>query len=203
MEVSRAKEAKTAERQSLTPLQCSDESLEFLVPASWKPGVYRFAINAGGVESAAVVLNAPDPWWQQGDWGEEASPGGWLRIFGKCLSFDDHATVLLRRGGKDSILRPRQQDGWSLNVELPSDLAAGEYQVFVRNGYENQVDWKAVGNSRIAPHAPVWKTDLFDVTKFGAVANDGMDDTYAVQQALDAAGANGGASSVFPAGDFR
>ena len=54
-----------------------------------EPGIYRFEIQADGAKSAPVWLNAPDPWWQQGDWGKEASPGGWLRIFGKCLSFDD------------------------------------------------------------------------------------------------------------------
>jgi len=124
------------------PLQLSDDSLKFLVPASWKPGVYSFEINADGRKSAPTLLNAPDPWWQQGDWGKEASPGGWLRIFGKCLSFDAHAAVLLRSSGKDTTLKPKQQDCWSLNVELPGDLSAGEYQVLVYNGYESQAGWK-------------------------------------------------------------
>jgi hypothetical protein len=188
---------------TLTPLGSSADALKFLVPASWKPGVYRVEVNADGVKSAARMLNAPDPWWQQGDWGKQASPGGWLRIFGKCLSFDEQASVALRGGIRDLILKPGQQDCWSLGVELPKDLPAGEYQVLLRNGYEGQAGWREAGKIRIAPHAPVWKTDLFDVTKFGAVPNDGMDDTDAVQKALDAAGGNGGGVVYLPRGRFQ
>ena len=203
--LSRAEAAKFSDTQTLRPLQSSDDSLKFLLPAAWKPGIYRFQIEADGAKSAPVTLNAPDPWWQQGDWGQEASPGGWLRIFGKCLSFDEgHAGVLLRRDGFDVVtLKPTQQDTWSVNVALPSDLSAGEYEVFVHNGYGDQADWRAAGKIRIAPHARVWKSDVFDVTKFGAVANDGMDDTYAVQKALDAAAANGGGIVFFPRGRFQ
>ncbi len=81
---------------TFTPFQSSKDALKFLIPASWKPGAYRLQVIAGGVKSAPWVINAPDPWWQQGDWGKEASPGGWLRIFGKCLSFDGRALVALR-----------------------------------------------------------------------------------------------------------
>lgn len=203
VELSRAEAANTESAETLTPLQGSDDSLKFLVPASWKPGLYRLAIKAGDAKSAPVVLNAPDPWWQQADWGQEASPGGWLRILGKCLSFDDHAAVLLRTGSQEFTLKPRQQDAWSLHVELPSDLSPGEYQVFVRNGYPGEGSCPTAGKIRITPHAPVWKTDLFDVTKFGAIANDGIDDTYAVQQALDAAEANGGGIVRLPRGRFQ
>ena len=203
VELSRSEDAKAKAPETITPLQCSEDSLKFLVPASWKQGIYRFEVHAEGAKSAPVALNAPDPWWQQGDWGKEASPGGWLRIFGKCLSFDDHASVLLRNGGKDTKLNPKQQEVWSLNVGLPSDLTAGEYQVFVHNGYEGQEGWKEVGNIHIGPHAPVWKSDSFDVTAFGAVANDGMDDTAAVQKALDAADANGGGIVCLPRGRFQ
>ena len=100
VEVSRPAETPTKGTETLSPLQCSDDSLTFLVPAAWKPGIYRFEIQADGAKSAPVWLNAPDPWWQQGDWGKEASPGGWLRIFGKCLSFDEGASVRLTCGDK-------------------------------------------------------------------------------------------------------
>jgi hypothetical protein len=203
VELRRSEEAQTNDPETLTPLQCSEDSLKFLVPAAWKPGAYQFAIQCDAGNSAPVTLNAPDPWWQQGDWGREASPGGWLRIFGKCLSFDDHASVLLRSSGKDVRLKPKQQDCWSLNVELPGDLVAGEYSVFVHNGYGGQNGWRKVGNLRIAPHAPVWKTEVFDVTKYGATANDGMDATLAAQKALDAAEANGGGIVYFPRGRFQ
>jgi hypothetical protein len=196
----------TAELQKadlVTPLQASGHSLKFLLPASWKPGIYSFRVVAGQAKSAPMTFNAPDPWWQQGDWGKEASPGGWLRVFGKCLSFENKALVALRSGDKTLTLKPKQQECWSVGLELPKDLTAADYLVFVHNGYGGPAGWREAGKLRIAPHAPVWKADLFEVTKFGAVPNDGMDDTHAVQKALDAAGANGGGIVCLPRGRFQ
>ena len=203
VDVSRLAETETGGAETLSPLQCSDDSLTFLVPAAWKPGIYRFEIQADGAKSAPVWLNAPDPWWQQGDWGKEASPGGWLRIFGKCLSFDDGASVRLTLGDQVRTLKPSQQDCWSLTVGLPAELPAGDYRVSVFNGYRGQAEGRDAGLIRIAPHAPVWKDKPFDVTAFGAIANDGLDDTDAVQAALDAAGANGGGTVLIPRGRFE
>ncbi len=109
----------------------------------------------------------------------------------------------LARCGPEVILKPKQQDCWSLNIELPKTLPTGPYQVLVHNGRADQAGWRAVGSLRIAAHAPVWKPDRFDATKFGAVANDGMDDTAAVQKALDAAGANGGGIVHLPRGRLQ
>ncbi|MCU0875863.1 MAG: glycoside hydrolase family 55 protein, partial [Pirellulaceae bacterium] len=90
-----------------------------------------------------------------------------------------------------------------LTVELPAELPAGDYRVSVFNGYRGQVEGRDAGLIRIAPHAPVWKHEPFDVTAFGAIANDGMDDTDAIQAALDAAGANGGGTVLIPRGRFE
>jgi hypothetical protein len=58
----------------LTPLQVTSSSLKFLVPADWKLGVYSFQVSANDLKSTSILVNAPVPWWQQGDWGKEASP---------------------------------------------------------------------------------------------------------------------------------
>jgi hypothetical protein len=42
-------------------------------------------LSSGRVVSNRYVLNAPEIWWVQGDLGETASPGGWLRVFGRGL----------------------------------------------------------------------------------------------------------------------
>ena len=69
-------------------LQGGDQSLKFVVPAGWKPGVFAFRLSVGGVASAPHLLNAPEPWWMQGDRGGSASPAGWLRVQGKSLGRD-------------------------------------------------------------------------------------------------------------------
>lgn len=42
----------------------------------------------------------------------------------------------------------------------------------------------------------------YRVTDFGAIPNDAIDDTYAIQKTIDSAGANGGGVIVFPKGKF-
>jgi hypothetical protein len=40
--------------------------------------------------SASATVNLADPWWVQSDGGDFATAGsGWVRVFGKSLSFGD------------------------------------------------------------------------------------------------------------------
>jgi hypothetical protein len=55
--------------QAVTPLQVSDHSLKFVLPAGLKPGQYAYRVQKGAELSAPQVLNAPDVWWLQGDQG--------------------------------------------------------------------------------------------------------------------------------------
>ena len=83
-------------------LQGGDSSLKFVVPADWKPGLFAFRVLGPGGASARQVLNPPDPWWWQGDGGAAASPGGWLRVFGKSLQLGQTAgpSCARRRSGR-------------------------------------------------------------------------------------------------------
>jgi len=187
----------------LKPLQVTTTSVKFLIPATWKEGVYTFQVSSGGGSSKKKMVNDPDPWWQQGDWGKEASPGGWLRIFGKCLSLNGKATVSLQ--GKDHTysLIPSGQDMYSLNLTLPENIVDGEYETWVHNGCGGSAGWKQVGIVKIKSHSPLWKPDTFDIRNFGAACNDGFDDGYAIQSALDAADRNGGGIVFIPRGRFQ
>ncbi len=91
-------------------LQASDCSLKFVVPADWKVGVFACRVTAGGATSAPVLVNAPDAWWMQGDRGASATPGGWLRIFGKSLAFA-HRSVGEAGEKSNSALREAVEDG--------------------------------------------------------------------------------------------
>ncbi|MBM4086194.1 MAG: hypothetical protein FJ272_15530 [Planctomycetes bacterium] len=177
------------------PLQTNASSVKFLVPKDWQPGVYAFQVDAGGAKSAPAAINAPSPWWQQGDWGKEASPGGWLRVFGRCLSLSGKATVALKGAGKALTLTPIQQDLWSLNVTLPADMAAGDYETWVHSGSGGPAGWRKAGTVKVAAHPFPPKPEVFDVTAYGANPNGGFDDSLAVQKALDAAGDNGGGAN--------
>ncbi|HZK79420.1 MAG TPA: hypothetical protein VFC46_00095, partial [Humisphaera sp.] len=50
-------------------LQGSADTLKFVVPATWKMGVFACRITADNTAAPTIFLNAPDPWWIQGDEG--------------------------------------------------------------------------------------------------------------------------------------
>ncbi|MFA6292844.1 MAG: glycosyl hydrolase family 28-related protein, partial [Victivallales bacterium] len=189
--------------RDLIPLQASATSMKVVWPSDVPMGLLALRVQADGEISAPSVLNSPSPWWMQGDWGAEASPGGWLRIFGNCLSFEKKAAVALRQGGKTALmLTPVKQECWSLNLELPKSLASGEYELWVHNGHGGAAGWRKAGSMRVAPHQFPLKNEIFDVTRYGAHPNSGYDDSLAVQKALDAAGKNGGGTVYFPRGRY-
>ncbi len=190
---------KLANGTTIKPFKVTGEMLLFEYPANMPFKILKGLIAADGRESRGFELNSPDVWWIQGDWGSEASPGGWLRIFGRCISFDNKAVVKLDGSGGSIELKPEKQECWSANVIIPKNITAGKYKVSVSNGLGG---FYPAGNVKIAPHKEVWKTKVFDVTKFGAVANDGFSDTQAVQSALEAIKKNNGGILYFPRGRF-
>lgn len=178
--------------ERLTPVSASINSVKVEVPPALALGVYACRVSGPNGATGWVYLNAPQPWWQQGDFGAEASPGGWLRICGRCLSFADKATVVLKGPGKSVTVKPAWQDRWAIHLELPANLATAEYEVWVHNGFGGRAGWRSVGTVRIAPHEPFWKSERFAVGDYGATPDDNRDDTYAFRKALAAVEANGG-----------
>ena len=64
---------------STPAIDVSDSALKFKLPAA---GAFNVSIKG---RSGAIPVNAPEVWWFQGDGGDTASPGGWLRVFGRSL----------------------------------------------------------------------------------------------------------------------
>ena len=58
--------------------------------------IWACRVRRGETLSEPVILNAPEPWWWNGDSGQTASPGGWLRVFGKSLNFGGASQAVLR-----------------------------------------------------------------------------------------------------------
>ena len=91
-------------------LQASDCSLKFALPADWSLSVFACRVKTGQAVSEATLLNVPDPWWLQGDEGQQATPGGWLRVLGKSLHFGRPARIRLEpQTGEPVILEATQR----------------------------------------------------------------------------------------------
>ena len=171
----------------LASVESSRRCVKALLPADWKPGVFACRVRLGDVASGEKAVNAPVPWWVQGDMGASGTPGGWLRVLGKCLTSDVPTVIILKsRDGAETRLQPRKSDPWSLAADLPDSLANGDYEVIVSHGGS-----ASAGHLLIAPSRS-WKSEVFDVQALGGK----------IQTALDRVKANGGGVIYFSRGRY-
>ena len=201
----------------LEPIQVSDRSVKVVIPKDWKIGVYAWRaesrtsgslVNGQAARSTTgnsrkAFLNRPHLWWVQGDDGTTASPGGWLRAFGKCLAFEGSTPKVILRNRQTKRELPLISDEtspYALKASIPADLAEGHYEVLVHNGLGG--GWSREMELEVRQSAP-WPDTLFNVVEFGAVGNDGKDDTEAIRKAIEAARKAGGGVVYFPRGRYR
>ena len=201
---------------TLPVLQPGDDALKFVIPSDARPGVFACRVVADGARSEPVLLNRPDVWWQQGDAGPAASPGGWLRIFGKCLGSDASkvSVRLALAGGTAVALRAEIADGWSLRCPVPADLLPGRYTVRLHSGQGGAGAWCEAGDLTVTAPAP-WPTNVYSVLEASGpdAARDmrrslvkygqPVERTEGVLAALAKAKANGGGTVYFPAGRYH
>ncbi len=187
---------KLANGTTVQPLKITNRTLFFLYPKNMAMGIVRGSVITDNSSSGQFELNRPDAWWLQGDNGKQASCGGRLRIFGRCLSFNSKAMVKIN----DIELKPAEQDCWSLNIAIPKYITPGEYRVKIDNGLGV---YYPAGMIRITPPQKFWEKQIFDVTDYGAVPNDGFSDTVAIQTALQAVKKNHGGILYFPRGRYQ
>jgi hypothetical protein len=184
-------------------LDASERSLRFILPQGIAAGASRCRVETAGGEFE-FVLNAPQPWWFQADEGRVATPGGWVCVAGRCLTFEASKTRLeLRREGKAFALPIREALMWALHAAVPAEVEEGDYELWTHNGTGGEAAWVRVNALRVARPAKPWMNRVLDITNFGATPDDETDDAAALQKALDeVAGQNGGVVR-FPRGRFR
>ncbi len=177
----------------IKPLQTGSESIKFLLPADAPESLYYCRV-AGGANS--VVLNLPHVFWTQADGTDPVPPGGRVRVFGVCLDFDNQAQLGLMSGqGKFVPLEMSGQGSrtpYALAGTIPAGTAPGLYTIYAHNGLGGVGGWVAAGRISVGTPIAPWIGPTYKVTDYGAVANDGKDQTEAFQKAIAAAGATGG-----------
>jgi len=195
----------------LEVLQPRDDSLKFLVPTDVGLGVFAFRIESGKTSSKTVLLNAPQPWWCQGDLGVCASPGGTVRVFGKNLGWRPspdgkndagtwpQSTVTLR--GERTVALSAKADCYSLEFMVPADLRPGAYELRVHNGCGGPQAWsEPLGLQLVRPAS--WNALTLNVMDFGAEGRGHEDDTAAIAAALAKLRSAGGGVLYFPRGRY-
>ena len=181
---------------ALRPIQASERSLKVVVPKAWPLNVWACRVREGRAVSSVGFLNEPEVWWWNGDGGEFATPGGWLRVFGKSLNFGGKSAMRLRAGdGRSVELVPRESSCYELAFTLPSDTAPGDYALTVHNGLGGNAVWRSAGTVTVRSRA-AWKSEVFNVKDFGPKPAE------ALVGALKAAETNGGGIVYFPRGRY-
>lgn len=195
--------------ESARSMQPSVQTGKYLIPADWKMGIYAIRPARNGEVGLPRLVNAPDAWWIQGDQVKSTTPGSRFSVFGKCLSFGGAKIMLKNEAGKMLPLPIIEQDMWHIEAEL-GDEAAGSYDVFIHNGLGGKLGWKEAGKL-VVKEKKAWPEKVFNVVDYGAKPNfdpgrsrlDQTNDSPAFQQALNAAGENGGGVVLVPKGCYR
>lgn len=181
----------------------SSQSIKFVIPQRWRNGIFEVEVQGAG-KSATVLLNSPVIYWMQGNMGMQASPGGWLRVFGRNIqarSKSASVSLINSAGGRRYLLKAKAGSLWDARFIVPSDMIEGTYNVRVHNGWGADRGWVGVGQLQVVASVS-WPTVRFNVKDFGAKGDGISDDSKALEAALDKAGSNGGGIVYLPRGRY-
>ncbi|QPF94563.1 glycosyl hydrolase family 28-related protein [Bradyrhizobium commune] len=188
--------------RSVELIQQDAQSVKFVVPKEFAPGVYRFTLTYPQGESAAL-LNRPTIYWVQTSLGDTVSPGGEVRIFGRNIVRRlDRAKLIMvpERAGQPVTLSPSAGNLWHGRFRLPDTVAPGDYRLRLSNG--NGTDEDVVDAERIHVVPAVAETGaIFNVREYGAFGDGVINASRAVRAAISAA-QQGGGTVYFPRGRY-
>jgi hypothetical protein len=188
-------------------LQPTDESVKFILSRRLSPGVFLAM-----VERLPVLIDQPRVYWCQptrlipGLAQNEGQPGAILQVIGRNFipagGRAGPVQAVLQSGVRLVPLRVTQVDKYSLLVAIPAAAPAGDYQLWIHNGYGGPAAWG--GGLSVAIKLPAkWPQAVFDIRSFGAHGDNVHDDSEAPKAALVAASRDGGGIVYFPAGTYR
>ncbi len=138
---------------NITPHTASNRSVFATVPANWARGIYAMRLKTGVVTGPVRLVNAPDPWFVQGDMGDTATPGGFFIVAGNCLEIPNYKgprIALVRNGAVVKTIaepvRMTTSEGYALRFAVPSDTPDGDYTLYVHNGCGGPSGWVRFSN---------------------------------------------------------
>lgn len=170
------------------------------VPEDAPAGLYLLWAGRGGTWSEPVRLNAPELWWCTPN---RVAPGDSVWICGRNL-----LRAPDRVAGSVYLLRPDKSGLWldaiwdrgkhAIDVQLPDQLADGEYQLWVHAGMGGRWGWghplRLTVDHALAPEER-------DQPEGSGASWDGRDPA-GLQSLIDKLGRGGGGTVRLPAGTF-
>jgi hypothetical protein len=189
----------------LTPQVLTNGYLAATIPERAQDGLFVVKVrNAAGLSKPAV-LNLPQPWWCAPD---VAAPGDTVRVFGRNLARrPDFARSFLALGGsgRPTLVADVIQTGkYSVTFRVPTNIAAGAWEVRVHAGCGGDAGWSAPVRLRIddAVNGRPSTSAVSSASRGRVVPVRAGAGGAEIQQALESVAARGGGTVQLPAGTF-
>ena len=166
-----------------------------------------WAANAFGW-SAPLLINDPRPQWLSPSelfaTATLPSLGRDFRVIGRNLRSRVSGPTLVQLLGPQTFslsaaVNAGTIDKYVAHVTLPTGMPTGSYNVSVST--DGGLNWVAVSDNGFTIIPDPQNKTPYDITTYGAIANDGRDDTAAINAAANDAAAHGGFVYI-PAGQF-
>jgi Pectate lyase superfamily protein len=191
---------------SVSLLQGNDAAVTGLIAPTEPYGMYLvWALNAEGA-SYPVRINATEAWWIGPN---HATIGASVSVYGRNLSANNgevSSYVYIRPWGAGSDTPSISCSVTSVNpykvtFTVPALTSNAYYEVWIHNGHGGDYGWSGPLRVYVEASDPyTWNGTTRSVMSYGAIPNDSLDDSSAIQSAIDAS--SDGDIVLFPAGTF-
>ena len=188
----------------------TSRSVSAAVPATATSGVYGLRLSNGTALGQVRLVDAPDPWFVQGDQGDTAQPGGTFLVGGTCLErpggvapqadLVQNCALVATLALQDRVTTTL---GYGLRFTVPATVPEGSYELYLHNGRGGSGAWVKFRTFITAELATItvrkavpWSTTVIDLA-----AMAGADDDTRFANAIAAVPTAGGRISV-PAGAY-
>ncbi|MGK6313099.1 glycosyl hydrolase family 28-related protein [Neorhizobium sp. DT-125] len=202
---SQAPTAPDGQITTVAPLLKDGTAATLLLPPalpSWS--MYLIWPRRGAFQGPALAINRTEAWWVGPDKG---TPGTVVSVYGRNLARSNGAAeahiYIKPVGGSGWYLRPTSVNPFRVSFEIP-DLPSAVYEIWMHNGHGGRFGWSGPLRLDVLSQSP-WagqEDKVISVKGFGAAGNGVADDTFAIEQALQAAAAAAPATVHFPAGTY-
>lgn len=182
---------------TVSPLQRTSQSLKFIIPKSYQPGVYSVRLTDNNKRISGFYVNVPKVNWAISDEGLNTSAGGTLRIQGKNL-LRKNGQVVIISADKKQVIRTtvaKAYDDFSVAVTIPNYTPRGTYDLYYHNGQGGRTAWSAPIKITVISKTPDQRT--INVKDYGAKGDGRTNDTKAFQTAVKAGG-----NIFIPSGEY-
>ncbi len=143
-----------------------------------------------------VAINQADAWWVGFD---RVSAGETFSVYGRNLTLGGGTCHLYIDGY--GWISSDSANPYKADFTVPANLANGTYTVYAHNGTGREYGFSQA-LSLTVESAYAWKSNVYDVTSYGANGGDLNPDDAAIAAASAAAANNPGSTVYLPAGTY-